>query len=91
MKDIFNVGDSIVLVSKSASSNPPEGTTGTILKLYNAFGGPAAQIKWDDIPEGNEVFSNRVLLKDIKTNEAEIEESDTNMSVLFGGFETWHQ
>lgn len=88
MKDMFNVGDSIVLISKSASSNPPEGTTGTILKLYTAFGGPAAQIEWDD---GNEVFSNRVLLKDIKTNEAEIEESDTNMSILFGGFETWHQ
>ena len=91
MKDIFNVGDSIVLVSKSASSNPPEGTTGAILKLYNAFGGPAAEIKWDDIPEVNKVFSNRVLLKHIKTNEVEIEESDANMSVLFGGLAVWNQ
>ena len=62
MKDTFNVGDSIVLVSKSASSNPPKGTTGTILELYNAFGGPAAQIEWDDIPEGNEVFSNSTFI-----------------------------
>lgn len=91
MKDIFSVGDSIVLVSKSASTNPPEGTTGTISVLYNAFGGPAAEIKWDYIPEGNKVFSSRVFLKHIRTNDAEIEESDADICALFGGFETWQQ
>ena len=85
MSNIYSVGDSIELI-RSNHGDPPIGSIGLITKLYEAFGGPAAQITWDDKPPKGVRWGNRVLLENVKlVDPPEIDESDISLDILFGG------
>ena len=84
MSIAYEVGDCVELVNKSVSNNPPVGTKGLISSLYTAMGGPAAQIAWFGPPDGS-IWNDRAFLKDLKSMETEIDESDESLDVLFEG------
>lgn len=77
-------GDVVVLIEQSERDQPPIGTVGTITELYSAIGGPAAYMQWDcDNPKQ---YRDRALLRHLKLcDEPELDESDANLDVLFGG------
>lgn len=43
----FEVGDRVILTRRSNCTQPNIGTVGTITCLYDAIGGPAAMVRWD--------------------------------------------
>lgn len=85
MDIVYEVGDCVELIRKSTSSNPPVGTKGFISSLYNAMGGRAAQIVWDETQSNGTGWHDKALLKDLKLMETEIDESDECLDVLFSG------
>lgn len=78
-------GDMIVLIRQQYSTyQPPIGTVGIITELYSAVGGPAAHIQWDC--EDPDRYGDRALLSWLELcDEPDLDESDANINVLFGG------
>lgn len=81
----FSVGDAVVLAYPRTEYSAPRNSTGIITKLYDACGGPVAEIEWDTYEPGNGMEACALLKELAHYQSQDIQESSESIDILFGG------